>query len=226
MSVAALLLCGGKGERLGASVEKALAPLAGRPLFTWSLSALQQADAVHAIVVVGPVTKLQHALAAAGLGAAKIAAWTEGGKERQDSVARGLAALPVEASVVLVHDCARALVTPALVTRVVGETLAHGAAVPAVPLADTLKRATLGRVDATVPRAGLFCVQTPQGFRRDWLTAAHANATAKATDDAALVETLDHPVRLCEGDPRNFKITTSADLELAEAWLQRTSART
>lgn len=224
--VAAILLCGGKGQRLGAGIDKALAPLAGRPLFVWSLEALERTDAIAAVVVVGPVARLKAALAGAGGSAGKVVAWSEGGKERQDSVARGLAALPEEAAVVLVHDAARALVTPELIARIVADTIAHGAAIPGIPLADTLKRATLKKVDATVPRAGLYSAQTPQGFRRDWLAAAHAQATGQATDDAALVEALGHPVHISEGDARNFKITTLADFELAEAWLQRTSART
>ncbi len=222
MSTAAILLCAGRGERLGAGVEKALAPLAGRPLFTWSLLALERCGAVDGIVVVGPVKKLREMLGACGLAPAKIVAWSEGGRERQDSVARGLRATPPEFTTIAVHDCARALVGPALVGRVVADALAHGAAIAAVPLEDTLKRASLERVEATVPRAHLWRAQTPQAFRRDWLEAAHAGARAKATDDAALVEALGHPVRITAGDPLGFKITTSEDLALAEAWLSRT----
>ena len=226
MSVGAILLCAGKGQRLGLGVEKALEPLGGRPLFAWSLEALQKTAAVHAIVVVGSVARLRDAALAAGIAPEKIAAWTEGGRERQDSVAKGLAALPPEHDVVLVHDSARALATPELIARVAADTIAHGAAIAAVPLADTLKRATLQNIDTTVPRAGLWCAQTPQGFRREWLEAAHATTAGKATDDAALVEALGKPVHLTMGDVRNFKITTPEDLELAEAWIQRTGART
>ena len=221
MSVAAILLCAGRGERLGAGVEKALAPLAGRPLFLWSLEALERCPAVEGVVVVGPARRLQEALAAAGFAPARVVAWTEGGRERQDSVARGLRALPPGFSHVAVHDAARALVTPGLVARVVADAVAHGAAVAAVPLADTLKRVRLGRVEDTVPRAGLWCAQTPQAFRREWLEAAHGQTRAAATDDAALVEALGHPVRVTEGDALNFKITTARDLALAEAWLAR-----
>ncbi len=221
MSTAAILLCAGKGERLGAGVEKALAPLAGRPLFLWSLEALERCTAVDGIVVVGPVRRLQEALAAAGFAPAKVVAWSEGGRERQDSVARGLRALPAGFELVAVHDAARALVTPELVARVVADAAAHGAAIAAVPLADTLKRVSLGRVEDTVPRAALWCAQTPQAFRREWLEAAHGQAKAAATDDAALVEALGHPVRVTEGDVHNLKITTAQDLALAEAWLAR-----
>src|SRR5512143_56105 len=221
MTTAALLLCAGRGERLGAGVEKALAPLAGRPLFLWSLEALERCGAVDGIVVVGPARKLQDVLAVTGHGPGKVVAWTEGGRERQDSVARGLRALPAGFDLVAVHDSARALVTPELVARVVADAVTHGAAVAAVPVGDTLKRVALGRVEDTVPRAGLWHAQTPQVFRRDWLEAAHGQSLRGATDDAALVEALGHPVFVTEGDPLDFKITTPQDLALAEAWLAR-----
>jgi 2-C-methyl-D-erythritol 4-phosphate cytidylyltransferase len=225
VSTAAILLCAGRGERLAAELPKAQVMLAGRPLFTWSLEALERARAIDAIVVVGQVKTLQHLLAASGVAAGKIVAWTEGGRERQDSVARGLHVLPEGVTLVAVHDAARALVTPEGIDRVVGDALAYGAAIAAVPLEDTLKRTTLTTIDATVPRASLWRAQTPQVFRRDWIEAAHANAGAKATDDAALVEALGHPVRVTPGDPNNIKITTAGDLALAEAWLERRGAR-
>lgn len=221
MKAAAIVLCAGKGERLALGVDKALAPLAGRPLFTWSLEAFERSAGIEGIVVVGATKVLRDLLAASGLAPQKIVAWTEGGRERQDSVARGLKALPPEFDLVAVHDSARALVSPELIGRVLGDAVVHGAAIAAAPLEDTLKRGSLRVIEATVPRAGLWRAQTPQAFRRDWLEQAHAAAHGKATDDAALVEAAGHPVRLTEGDAVNFKITTAADLELAEAWLAR-----
>lgn len=226
MSTAAILLCAGRGERLGAGVEKALAPLAGRPLFAWSLEALEGSAAVDGIVVVGPVRKLQAALAATGLACRKLVAWSEGGRERQQSVARGLHVLPEGFTHVAIHDAARALVSAALVNRVVLEARTHGAAIAALPLDDTLKRGTLDRIEDTVPRASLWRAQTPQAFRRDWIAAAHAAASATATDDAALVEAAGHPVRLVPGEALNFKITSPQDLALAEAWLAAHPVRT
>jgi 2-C-methyl-D-erythritol 4-phosphate cytidylyltransferase len=225
VSVGALLMCAGKGERLGLSVEKALAPLAGRPLFSWSLEVLERCEAIDGIVMVGPVSRLKELLAATGLDHPKIVAWTEGGRERQQSVGRGLHVLPENFSTVVVHDCARALVSPRLVARVVADALTTGAAIAAVEVEDTLKRVTMQGVDATVPRAGLWRAQTPQAFRREWLAAAHREAKGEATDDSALVESLGHPVRITMGDPINFKITTRQDLELAEAWLAAHQAR-
>ena len=225
MTTAAILLCAGRGERLGAGVEKALAPLAGRPLFLWSLEALERCTAVDGIVVVGPVRKLQDVLAATGFGPGKVVAWTEGGRARQDSVARGLRALPAGFDLVAVHDSARALVSPGLVARVVADAVTHGAAIAAVPLEDTLKRASLGRIEDTVPRAALWRAQTPQVFRREWLEAAHGapagGGRSAITDDAVLVEAQGHPVFITEGDALNFKITTAQDLALAGAWLAR-----
>jgi 2-C-methyl-D-erythritol 4-phosphate cytidylyltransferase len=225
MTVGAILLAAGRGERLGKGLEKALVPLAGRPLFAWALEALQRTPAIEGIVVVGPPKKLEPSLAAAGASAERIVAWSPGGAERQQSVARGLAALPAQFDVVVVHDSARALVTPAIIARCIGDALEHGAAIAAAPLEDTIKRARLMQVEATVPRAGLWRVQTPQVFRRDWFEAAHAEAHGIATDDAGLLEAVGRPVRITPSDASNFKITTPADLALAEAWLASLQAR-
>jgi len=219
VSLAAILVCAGRGERLGVGVAKALVPLAGRPLFTWSLAALQRSPDVDAIVVVGPVRPLRELLAASGRSATKVAAWVEGGAERQQSVARGLAAVPAGHDWIAVHDGARALVGDGVIARAIAAARTHGAAIAAIPLPDTLKRVEGGAIAGTPPRDGLWCAQTPQVFRRDWLEAAHAAARDAATDDAALVEALGHVVHVAEGDPLNFKITTAADLALAERWL-------
>lgn len=222
---AAILLCAGRGERLGHDVPKAMAPLAGRPLFSWSLETLQSCGGVDDIVVVGATRTLRELLSACGLPSHKVIAWVEGGEERQHSVARGLAALPPECDLVAVHDCARALVTLEVIERAIAAAREHGAAIAAVPLADTLKRVEAGCITATPPRADLWCAQTPQVFRRDWLEAAHAQATSVATDDAALVEGAGHTVRVSAGDATNFKITTAADLAVAEALLASRASR-
>ena len=225
MSVVALLLCGGRGERLGLGVPKAAAPLAGRPLFVWSLESLSRCEAIESVIVVGPSRTLCETLAASGGAPGSILGWVEGGRERHDSVARGLAALPPDCRTVAIHDSARALASTELIGRVVADALEHGAAIAAIPLADTLKRASLRVVEDTIPRASLWCAQTPQVFRRDWLEQAHQAKGHHATDDAVLVEALGHRVHLTPGDPVNFKITTPRDLELAEAWLTRAPAR-
>jgi 2-C-methyl-D-erythritol 4-phosphate cytidylyltransferase len=225
MSAGAILLCAGKGERLGRGSPKALVPLAGRPLFTHGLEALERCPAIEGIVLVGPKAKLEPALAAMSPAPGKVVGVTEGGRERQDSVARGLATLPRTFDVVVVHDSARALASTEMIGRVIADALQFGAAIAAIPVEDTLKRATLATVNDTVPRAGLWRAQTPQVFRRDWLEAAHAEAHGKATDDAALVEALGKPVRLTMGEATNVKITTPEDLELAKAWLAHRAGR-
>jgi 2-C-methyl-D-erythritol 4-phosphate cytidylyltransferase len=219
VSVGAILLAGGTGKRLGLDVEKPLVPLVGRPLFAWSLEALERCDAIQGIVVVGPPGWLDEMLTNCGIVAVKVVAWVDGGRERRDSVANGLKALPPEFDLIVVHDCARVLVTPPLIARVIADAMMAGASIAAVPLEDTLKRGTLNRIDATVPRTGLWRAQTPQAFRRDWLTEAHASARGAATDDAMMVEACGHPVRITAGDSLNFKVTNPRDLSLAAAWL-------
>src|SRR5581483_7050474 len=148
----------------------------------------------------------------------------EGGRERFESVANALELLPTEADFVAVHDAARPCTPPALIDAVFTRAAQTGAALLAVPVADTIKRDDgQGRVQATVPRQGLWLAQTPQVFRRDWLTAAYAvrhRLGSDITDDAQLIEAAGHPVHLVVGSAANLKITTQEDLALAEAILQ------
>ena len=142
-----------------------------------------------------------------------------GGATRQATVRNALAHLPDGVRFVAVHDAARPLVSPALLERLVATAVQHGTAVPALPVQDTLKRSEDGRtVQATVPREGLYRVQTPQVSRADWLINAHRRAAEEgfeqATDDAQLLERAGYPVYLVEGDPRNLKLTTPDDLHL------------
>jgi 2-C-methyl-D-erythritol 4-phosphate cytidylyltransferase len=146
-----------------------------------------------------------------------------GGERRSDSVRAGLVAVAEDAEVVVVHDAARPLAPPALFDAVVEAVRAGAtAAVPAVPISDTLKRVAGERVTETVPRDGLVAVQTPQAFRLDALRQAHADAT-DATDDAALVEAAGGRVVTVEGDPRNVKVTSPRDLAVAALLLREES---
>jgi 2-C-methyl-D-erythritol 4-phosphate cytidylyltransferase/2-C-methyl-D-erythritol 2,4-cyclodiphosphate synthase len=147
-----------------------------------------------------------------------------GGATRQATVRNALAHLPDGVRLVAVHDAARPLVSPALLERLVATAVQHGTAVPALPVQDTLKRSDDGRtVQATVPREGLYRVQTPQIFRADWLINAHRRAAEEsfeqATDDAQLLERAGYPVYLVEGDPRNLKLTTPDDLSLLRLYM-------
>lgn len=210
----------GLGTRLGPGVPKALRPLAGDPLLVHAVRRLRQCPSVGPLVVVAPATEV--AVVTALLAAYDVLV-VAGGAHRQDSVAAGLAALPPEVALVLVHDAARALVPVEVVEAVVAALRAGAVAVvPVVAVADTVKRVDdSGLVVATVDRADLRRVQTPQGFAREVLVAAHAAATGPATDDAGLVEALGHPVLTVAGAEEAFKVTRPFDLLLAEAVLAR-----
>jgi 2-C-methyl-D-erythritol 4-phosphate cytidylyltransferase len=228
MRVAALVLGAGSGARLratlGAREPKALLPLAGVSLLARSLAALAAVREIEWLLPVlpqgalGAFSRVRAELA----DASRVLAPVAGGAERQDSVLAGLDALPREASHVAVHDAARPLVRPEDVARVVAAGLAHGAALLAVPAADTLHRVRDGRVVETPARAEQWAAQTPQVFRVDWLREALAKAALDGvvgSDDAALVARLGLPVHVVPGHASNLKITTATDLALAEALL-------
>ena len=147
-----------------------------------------------------------------------------GGRERFDSVANALAVLAPEADFVAIHDAVRPCVTAEQIGEVFATAAEAGAALLAVPVTDTVKRVDdKGKVLGTLPRQGLWLAQTPQVFRRDWLLEAYANRDKLGkdiTDDAQLVEAAGHPVAVVAGSPSNLKITTKADLSLADAILK------
>ena len=217
MSVAVLVPAAGSGVRMGAGRPKALLPLAGEPLLVHAVRALRAAPSVGPVVVAAPADHLAEVTA---LLASYDVVVVAGGVERQDSVRRALAALPAQVELVLVHDAARALAPPALVEEVVAALRAGAdAVVPVLPVTDTVKRVDGDRVVSTVDRSHLRSVQTPQGFRREVLEAAHAQDHAGATDDAALVERLGRTVLTVPGDVEAFKVTRPLDLLVAEAVL-------
>jgi 2-C-methyl-D-erythritol 4-phosphate cytidylyltransferase len=189
-------------------------------MLAWSLAMLDDHELIDGIVMVVPEEYEERAsLLADDLCATKIAAAVPGGATRPESVAAGLACVPEGAAFVLVHDAARPLAPPEVVDRVVA-ALRAGAegAVPALPLADTVKRVGPdGSVAETLDRAALRAVQTPQGFPVSVLREALAEpADEAATDCASMVERLGRPVVCVEGDERAFKVTTPADLARAE----------
>jgi 2-C-methyl-D-erythritol 4-phosphate cytidylyltransferase len=226
MRTVALVLAAGRGERLGHSLPKAFAPLAGRPLLLHALGALGAVAEIDSQVPVIPGDAFErHRAATAGLaGALRLAAPVRGGRERQDSVRAGLAALSPGTELVLVHDAARPLVRPEAVRRVIAAARECGAAILAVPVRETIKRAVAGRVVETPPRAECWAAQTPQVFRIEILREALAKAAAEGvvgTDCSQLVEALGVEVRVVPGDADNLKITGPEDLALAEALLAR-----
>ncbi|MEW6581423.1 MAG: 2-C-methyl-D-erythritol 4-phosphate cytidylyltransferase [Actinomycetota bacterium] len=219
----AVVVAAGLGVRMGAGVPKALLPLAGRPLVAWAVGALQDCDAVDGIVVVAPPGHEDEMRAAAGP-AGKLVATVPGGATRSRSVARGLAALPPGDGVVLVHDAARPLAGAAGVAAVLAGIGDADGAIAAAPLADTLKREEEGVIAGTVDRSRLWLAQTPQAFRRPVLEAAFAAADDAAldaaTDCAWLVERAGGRVRLVDLGAPNLKVTTPADVAVAEALLR------
>jgi 2-C-methyl-D-erythritol 4-phosphate cytidylyltransferase len=215
----AIVVAAGAGERLAADRPKAFVRLAGRTMLAWSLAMLDDHDLIDGIVMVVPEEYEERAsLLADDLCAMKIAAAVPGGASRAASVAAGLACVPDSATYVLVHDAARPLVPPEVVDRIVA-ALQAGAdgVVPALPMADTVKRVGPdGSVAETLDRGALRAVQTPQGFPLAILREALAGDLAGATDCASSVERLGRAVVCVDGDERGFKVTTPADLARAE----------
>jgi 2-C-methyl-D-erythritol 4-phosphate cytidylyltransferase len=217
----ALIAAAGSGERLGIDRPKAFAALGGRPLLAESLERFDRSELVDSVVVAAPPGWEEPSiLLAEELAASKVVACVTGGATRAESVAAALAEVPEEALVVLVHDAARPLLDDALLERLLGP-LGEGCdgAVPALPVADTVKRVRDGLVSETVAREGLVVAQTPQAFLAPTLRRAFAGEIADATDCASLVERVGGRVAVVDGDPRLQKITTPADLALVESWL-------
>lgn len=209
-------------------VDKLWADLGGEPLLARSVRTLIALPGLCALVVAAPPERHEAIRAlAAHVGLRVPLRCVPGGARRRDSVANALAALAdVEAPLVLVHDAARPLAALDLARRTVAAAARAGAAIPGVPVADTLKRVTTDtdgteHVGETVDRATLRAVQTPQAFGLALLREAHAAADPAwdATDDAAMVERLGHAVAVVAGDPRNLKVTTPGDLALVRALL-------
>ena len=226
---AALVPAAGRGERLGPGSPKALRFLGGQPLLVHAVHALSDARVVDLVVVAAPAEQVEEVRSL--LGQQEYAAdviVVSGGENRQESVARALLALPADIDVVLVHDAARPLVPSQLVAAVVSAVRAgHPAVVPGLPVADTIKSVDAAdNVQATLDRSALRAIQTPQGFDRSVLQAAHAAADldAPATDDAGLVEAGGITVHVVPGHEEAFKVTRPIDLVLAEAVLARRRA--
>ncbi len=225
MRVNAVIVAAGEGKRMGGGAPKPLRLLAGRPIVFHTLDRFA-ASSVGKVVLVVAATERAHfdrLLRASDLGRLE---WTlqSGGARRQDSVARGLDVLDADCEIVVVHDAVRPLVSPALIDRCAEAARVEGAAVCGVPVKDTIKIVSPERrVEATPPRETLWAIQTPQAFRVELLREAHRRAQTdpiEATDDAILVERLGANVAVIDGDPGNIKITTPADLALAETLLK------
>ena len=220
--VGVVIVAAGRGSRVGGPELKQFRWIAGRPMLLHSVQTFMARPDVHTVVVVLPRSH-----------AADPPPWlfqcdvdrllvATGGRERAESVANGLEDLPDEVTVVLVHDAARPLVDDSLIARVVDEARRGHGAVPALPVVDTLKEVDAdGRIVRTIDRTRLWRAQTPQGFPRETLARAYAEARRDrrppATDDAALFEAAGLPVVVVRGSERALKVTDEADFARAEA---------
>ena len=220
-----MVAAAGSSTRMG-DTDKLFVPLAGRPLLAHVLAAVQECPLVDRIVLVVSSANLQRGRdLVTQHGMDKVSAVCQGGPRRQDSVRLGLSALgglgPCDW--VLVHDGARLLIEP-VISKGLDAARKTGAAVPAVPIADTVKMAGAdGTIAGTVDRSRLWAAQTPQVFRYDLLVRVHREITADVTDDATMVEALGLPVSLYPGSRLNIKVTNPEDLSIAEALLRETA---
>ncbi len=211
MEFSAIIVAAGSGQRAGAGPAKQWRDLAGKPVLRWSVEALARAGAMQIVVVVRKGDEPLAHMALAGLPGWALA---QGGDTRTQSVASGLAALgPCEA--VLIHDAARPFIPDDLVSRLLAALKTAEGAIPALPVADTLKRVTDAGL-VTEPREGLWRAQTPQAFRYTALAAAYGANPTEATDDAALIEAAGGAVAITPGDPMLMKLTYPEDFTMAE----------
>ena len=217
----AVIVAAGSASRMG-GIDKVMAPLKGEPMIVHTVRAFQNCDAIKEIVIVTredlirPITDL-----CAGM--AKVRAVVVGGKSRQESVALGMNALSEKCKLAAIQDGARPLITWEVIDRVVRAAHSYHAAIPVIPVKDTIKVCNPGLVVSTPDRSTLRAVQTPQVFDFDLLRGALKKAAedgAEITDDCSAVELLGMSVKTVEGDERNLKVTTPLDLKLAEMLME------
>ncbi len=217
----ALLVAGGKSERMQADIPKPYLPLAGEPIMRRAAAAFLNHPGIDGVRVV--IRREHHGLYKKAMDGLTLFPCVVGGDSRQESVRLGLESIvDRKPRYVLVHDVARPMVSQALISRVLEGLKTHPAVIPGLPVADTVKRVENGRISATVAREGLYAVQTPQGFHFDALYAAHQRFRGEQlTDDAALLEKAGNVVTLVGGERGNIKITTEADWKAMQSMLSQ-----
>lgn len=230
--VAAVVPAGGSGTRMGNEVPKQFLQLGGVPLLIHALRVFESSRTIAEIVLVVPqdeVTYCQQELLPQ-FALSKVSTVTAGGVRRQDSVWNGLQAVDERTKIVVVHDAVRPFVTSAMVEQVVERAGTNGAAIAAIPLHDTVKRAAPdGTIETTLDRQRLWSAQTPQAFKLELLLEAHRSSRqsgVEATDDAFLVEQIGHHVAIVNGSPDNIKVTRPEDLVMGEAILRLRTSET
>lgn len=229
MKVGAIIVAAGSGKRMGRSTKKQFLSLGSKPILAFSLDVFESIDGIKRIVLVIPRGWKRHCEkeVVEKYRYRKDICVVTGGARRQDSVARGLALVPSDYEIVVIHDGVRPFVTRKMVVESIAEARKFGACVTAVPVTETIKMARRGSVvERTLPRQYLWRIQTPQTFRLNLIKKAYAKAIKDkfyGTDDAQLVERMNRPVKIVPGDYRNIKITTKEDLILAERLLSKKS---
>ena len=217
-SVAVLIPAGGIGARMGGRTPKQFLRVGGATILATTLRHFAGHPAVAAVVVAAPAAHVARTRALVGGRRRPAVSVVAGGATRQESVWCALQAVPAAAEIVVIHDAVRPFISRGLIEAVVAAAADGGAAICALPIAETVKRVRDGVVESTVERAGLWAVQTPQAFRTALLREAHEKARRDGvvgTDDAMLVERLGHPVRVVPGLAANVKITMPEDLRRA-----------
>jgi 2-C-methyl-D-erythritol 4-phosphate cytidylyltransferase len=221
-----LIPAAGMGRRMGSERNKLLLTLMGKPLLAWTLLAAEAAKEITWIGIMGqPDDWSDFNTILAKLSLSKPVQLIQGGATRQESVYNGLQALPPDAERVLIHDGARCLATPQLLNRCAAALLDYPGLIAAVPVKDTIKVVdSTGLIQDTPDRQQLWAAQTPQGFEVQLLKQCHdkgRNLGWEVTDDAALFERCELPVRIVEGEETNLKVTTPVDLAIAEFILRQ-----
>lgn len=215
----------GQGKRMKAGKNKLFLELSGVPIIVYTLRVFDEDPQCTGIILaINPDEEEIFANLIATYKLKKIKQLIPGGKERQQSVYNGIKVIDAETDIVLVHDGARPFIHHTLINQLSEAAMTHGGAVLAVPVKDTIKKAADNIVVETVERSSLWAVQTPQAFRVPLLTKAHETADSEGflgTDDASLLERINEPVIIIEGEYDNIKITTQEDLYFAEAILQK-----
>ena len=224
MKVQAVIPAGGLGQRLGRSMPKALVPVSGVPLLVRTLQRFDAIGLARNAIVAIPASHREAFLAALGNDYPEIRL-VDGGEARQDSVRLGIAALDPDTEICVIHDAARLFIAPDVIQAAIDAAAEMGGATVAIPSVDTiLIEDGQGFLKETPDRRQLWACQTPQVFRTEIIRHAHERAVTESmevTDDATLVKRCGYPVKLIEGSPLNFKLTTPTDLQIAEALIEK-----
>ncbi len=226
MKTEAIIAAGGKGERFGEKNPKQFYYLAGKPILCWTIFQFEKCKKVDKIILVVPqgMKKWTEKLIFPSYKFRKIKEITEGGKERNESVLKGLKEIDEDTDLVIIHDGVRPLISPSLIEKVIDETEEFGAVPLGLPVKETLKKIEGSWVKETLEKKEIYSIQTPQGFWKDLISGAYQKVEKsgwRASDDATLVEKLGHKVKVILGEEVNIKITTPQDVKIAEFLIEK-----